>query len=342
MPDSYGKHPSVSIIILNYNGREFVERCLKSVLTTDYLNFEVIFIDNASTDGSLELVEKMFGSDPHLKTIRNDENLGFAEGNNVGARVAKGNYIVFLNNDTDVNSKWLKELVEVMESDPTIGIAQSKILLMRDPMKLDCAGGFMDPYGWTNKRGEREKDVGQYDEVSEIFYAHGATMAVKREILEKVGIFDPKFFIYYDDLDLCWRVWLCGYKVVFVPKSVVYHEAGAWGRAQPRPQMTSFFCKNHTSALLKNYSLHNLVRTLPVYIALVHGMAMYLMLKGEVKGALAYFKAILWNLLNLRHVWTERLKVQYLIRKIPDDKLFEKGIILQKPLFLRMLQEQSR
>jgi GT2 family glycosyltransferase len=339
MPNGYGKHPSVSIIILNYNGRDFVERCLKSVLNTDYPNFEVVFVDNASTDGSPELVKKMFGSDPRLKFIHNDNNLGFAEGNNIGARAAKGEYIVFLNNDTEVDPNWIEEIVKVMESDLTIGIAQSKLRSLGNRRLMDCAGGFIDHYGWSHRRGEREEDRGQFSKVDEIFYAVGAAMVVRRGILNKVEMFDPNYFIYFEDTDLCWRVWLSGHRVVFVPASIVFHMVR--GTMKKQPVRTIFLgCRNNITTLLKNYELCNVVKYLPANLMFICVVATFRLLKGEINMTLAYFKAILWNILNLKHIWAERLRVQHLIRKISDDKLSEQGIILEKPIFVHMLQKQ--
>ena len=123
------KMPLVSVIILNYNGMEFVESCLESVLSTDYPDFEVLFIDNASIDGSLEYVEDKFGRNTRIKIVANEKNYGFAEGNNIGFKHTEGEYVVFLNIDTDVEPDWLSELVKVFEADPTIGAVQSKLLL---------------------------------------------------------------------------------------------------------------------------------------------------------------------------------------------------------------------
>lgn len=337
MTDKSGKYPSVSVIILNYNGKAFVERCLNSVLDTNYPNFEVIFVDNASTDGSADLVKKLFSSDKRLKIIRNNENLGTA-GYNVGVSASVGEYVVFLHIDEEVDQRWLEELIKSMISDQTIGVAQSKMLLMYGRKRLDCAGCFIDCYGWTYKRGEGEKDENQYEQ-DEIFYSMNGGMAIKKDLLDKIGGYDPKFFCFYEETDLCWRVWLNGYKVVFVPTSVVYHAVGGATKRMLLPILTFHMSKNHIATLLKNYSIRNLARYLPAYLVLACGMAAYLMLRGEIKGTTAYIKAILWNLLNLKYIWKKRLKVQYLIRKIPDGYLFKKRLIFSKPLLvLKFLQ----
>lgn len=324
--------PLVSVIILNYNGREYLERCLKSVLNTAYTHFEVIFVDNASTDGSVNYVEKTFGS--HLRIICNDKNLGFAEGNNVGAKCSKGKYVVFLNNDTEVDRNWLKEIIKVMESDPAIAVAQSKLLLTYNRKKLDCAGVLIDYMGYAYRRGAKEYDVGQYNEVAEVFGALGAAMAIRRDVLSMIGLFDPKFCFYYEETDFCWRVWLSGYKVVFVPTSIVYHAVGGTMKKTLSSSVVAFYmCKNHIAMLLKNYQFYNLVKFLPRYITLVCAIATYFMLKGKINRSVAYAKAIIWNILNFKYVWAERLKVQHLIRKMLDEEI-NKKLVLSKPLFI--------
>ncbi len=151
--------PMVSIVILNFNGKKFLNQCLDSVLQSDYRNFEVILVDNASTDGSIELVQKNFHQHSNLRIVTNGTNLGFAEGNNIGARAATGKYVVFLNNDTEVDPEWLQELLIVVESDKTVGAAQSKLLLLaRARAKtIDSAGDFVNCYGKGWMRGCEER-----------------------------------------------------------------------------------------------------------------------------------------------------------------------------------------
>ncbi|MEM3833375.1 MAG: glycosyltransferase family 2 protein [Thermoprotei archaeon] len=143
------KFPLVSVIILNYNGLKYIDKCLKSVLCTDYPNFEVIFVDNASTDESCEYLERRYSFNPRTKIVKNPENYGFAKGNDVGANHASGKYIVFLNVDTKVDPAWLTKLVSTLELDTSIGAAQAKLLRMDDPGRLDTCGHKLTPYGFT-------------------------------------------------------------------------------------------------------------------------------------------------------------------------------------------------
>jgi len=319
----------VSVVILNFNGIKFLSKCLDSVLESDYPNFEVIFVDNASTDGSLDFVRSNFCQYSNLKIIQNSRNLGFAEGNNVGANAAKGKYVVFLNNDTEVDLEWLKELVIVMESDKTIGAAQSKLLLF-DRKTIDSAGDFINSYGRGWIRGHEEEDKGQYDRIIEIFSARAAAMIVKKRILRQVSYFDPTFFMICEDMDLGWRVRLNGYKVVFVPKSIVYHfGSGTRKRIQIPAESYYYNTRNSFIMLIKNYDLKNLVINVITNV-LVELTIFLISLPFPSKKTynLSRLRALSWNLLNFRHIWRKRLKVQYWVRKVPDKqikKLMVKG-----------------
>jgi len=337
------KQPLVSVAILNYNGRDFVDRCLNSVINTDYPSFEVVFVDNASTDGSLEFIREKFGRGLRLKIIANDRNYGFAEGNNIGFRNAKGNYIVFLNMDTEVEPNWLTELVKVMESDQTIGAAQSKLLLMRARRKIDTCGHMLTPFGFTFERGSGEDDNGQYDYVAEIFGSKGASMIVKRSVLNEVGIFDPDYFTLVEETDLCWRIWLRGYRVVFVPKSIVYH-AVARARLSARGWRgveLFYWHRNQLVTLLKNMELKNLVKVLTLRSSLSFIDAFVGSVKSRnARPLLSLLRANIWVIFNFRRIWEKRKQVQCLIRKKKDKEIMPH--IMVKTSILGKLRERSR
>jgi len=317
---SLEEDPLISIIIVNYNGIKFIKRCLNSVLNSDYPNFEVIFVDNASIDGSYELVKKLFGSNSRLTIIRNNKNLGFTGGTNLGFWYAKGDYIVFLNYDTEVSQNWLKVLVEIMNSNLRIGAAQCKLLNLYDKRRIDSAGQFIDPLGYGYPRGD-EEDIGQYDNVEEIFYADGAALIVKRLIINQVSLnglpFDSDYFGYYEDADLCWRVRLRGYKVVLIPTSIVYHARTAAKLHKMSSYLIFSHAKNRIMTLIKNYGLGNLIKYLPLLL-FFETIRAIILLKTKPDHSIAILKAILWNLKNLKKTWKKRLIVQQFIRRVPD------------------------
>jgi GT2 family glycosyltransferase len=317
----------LSVIIINYNGLKFIEQCLKSVLNADYTNFEVILVDNASQDGSPELAKKLFKDKPRLRIIENKNNLGFAQGNNIGAKHAKGHVLVFLNVDTEVDRNWLKDLLEVIESDDRIGATQCKLLIAQDESKLESVGHYVDYTGTesaesTSIKGQFDKD--QYNLVREIFYARGAAMAVKRDIFFKAGMFDPTYFMDHEEIDLCWRIRLLGYKIVFVPKSIVYHYGGALvGKREENPTILFHLRKNHITSLIKNYQLKNTIKYLPIYLTFLFGHACLTLLEGKTSITLVYIKAIQWVLENFKHIYIQRLKIQHSIRRVPDSAIMK-------------------
>jgi GT2 family glycosyltransferase len=316
----------VSVIIVNYNNKKFLAKCLGSVFSSNYPNLEVVFVDNASIDGSVDFVKKMFENKiSSLKIVQNSKNLGYAEGNNLGMSLASGEYFVLLNNDTEVEKDWLMELITPMESDRTIGAAQCKLLSMNERERLDSAGAFIDRFGFPEERGAQEVDWGQYDGLDKIFYAKGAGFAVRRCILNEIGSFDKDYFLSYEETDLCWRIWLRGYRIVFAYKSVVYHFGSiSIFEAKARKNSVHLYhnTKNHIMTLLKNYDLSNLVKYVPavVFLKVLFDFPTFR------SDCFIRIRGILYVIRNFDKIWINRKNVQNEIRIISDKSLFEKGI----------------
>lgn len=207
--------PKISIIIVNFNGKIFLEKCLESLFKVSYENFEVILVDNNSTDGTIEFVTKNY---PSVITIKLNSNKGFAEPNNIGSKIAKGEYLLFLNNDTVVTPNFISELVTVMQSDKKTAICQS--LLLKPDGTIDSSGDFIDTLGVTYNSKTKS------DQIRAISSARGASMLIRNSIFKKLDGFDEKFFVSFEDVDLGWRTWILGYHVKLVPKSIVYHHGG--------------------------------------------------------------------------------------------------------------------
>lgn len=314
--------PLVSIIILTYNSLKFIEKCLESVLNTNYEKFEIVIVDNGSTDGTVELIQKRFGEEEKIKLIVNRENVGFAEGNNVGAKFAKGKYIVFLNADTIVDPNWINEVVKVMENNPDIGVCQSKLLLMDKPEFFDSAGDFIDKYGVMMRRGGDipEKDIGQYDRVEEIFSARGAAMIIRKDLFEEIGGFDTMYFLTYEDIDLCWRARLNGHKIFFVPKSIVYHKGGF----SLLPEKAFLTTRNWLLTLIKNYETWNMFKIMPNATVIAFFSALFeILTKRSPILFWKRIKALLWILFNFKKIWVKRLTVQSYIRKVSDREIMK-------------------
>jgi hypothetical protein len=287
----------------------------------------VVLVDNASTDGGIESVKERFGKKKYLKIVENSENLGFAGGNNAGIKLADGAYLVFLNNDTEVDKNWLWELIKVLESDRSIGAAQCKLISTYDKKQFDSAGGFIDRFAYPVMRGSEEKDVGQYDEIEEIFYAKGAAFAVRHNVLNEVGSFDNDYFLYFEETDLCWRIWLRGYRIVFVPKSVVFHVGGATideKKVQQNKKFDYYYHRNQIITLMKNYEFFNLMWYVPVLV--------FLKIVADISSfksdQFIRLRGILYIIRNLKQIWRKRMTVQKNVRKETDSTIFKRHIVI--------------
>ncbi len=212
--------PTVSIIIPNYNGEEVIKDCLDSVYSSDYPNFEVILVDDASKDNSFSIIRSSF---PNTKILRNKRNLGFTRTVNRGIKESNGEIIVLLNMDTVVKKPWLSELVKVLISDEGVGIVGSKIL-DPDGKTVQHAGGIINSNGVSIHIGRGETDVGQYDRLREVDYVCGASMGFRKKLIEEIGYLDEGYSpLYYEDTDLAFRARRNGYKILYVPESVLVH-----------------------------------------------------------------------------------------------------------------------
>lgn len=211
--------PLISVVVLNWNGNKVLENCLRSLYNQTYRPLEIIVVDNASTDGSVDLLKQKF-QDVHL--IVNKKNLGFGAGNNIGILASKGKYIMILNNDTQLDPKCIEELKRSIEKDEKYGACASKILLASEPDIIDGAGIVVCPDGLSFGRGRLEKRD-RYEEEEEIFFASDCACLYRREMLEDIGLYDEDFFAYADETDMGWRAQLAGWKCIYSPKAIVYH-----------------------------------------------------------------------------------------------------------------------
>ncbi len=318
------ERPLVSIIIVNFNGKRFLKECLSTVLQTNYPNFEVIFIDNASTDKSVDFVSREFNKNKCLKIIANSENLGFGPANNVGFKQAHGDYIVFLNNDTSVEPEWLATLVDALEKDETIGLASSLFLNM-DGQTIQTAGtlkcDYMMPGYWIKMNKDYSKEA--FPKVFEISSVMGAAMIAKRNFLKQIDAFDPKYFYYYDDDYLSFRTWISGKRVVTVSGSKVRHFLGGTSGKNA-------FLKSHhsfigsTSLIFDIYwNLFDLTKGL--FIFFVYRLIYDSLLNRKIVRFRGCISGGFWILKNLKYVWRNRLK--YWITAEIDEKTLRSKMI---------------
>ena len=211
----------ISVVILNFNGKRYLEDCLTSVLSQTFRDFEVIIVDNGSSDGSAEYLGTNY---PWVKVVKNTRNLGFAEGTNTGIRQAKGEYILTLNNDTQMDNRFLECLERMMKSDKSVGMCAPKMLFPDG--RINSAGICLSRSGAAWDRGMFEPDNGQYDSSQEVFGPCAGAALYRKSMLDEIGLFDEDFFLYMEDVDLAFRARLAGWKCIYVPEAKVHHLHG--------------------------------------------------------------------------------------------------------------------
>ncbi len=267
----------VSVVIVNYNRREYLARCLEAVKNQTYRSVEIIVVDNHSGDGSVEMVKAQY---PEVRLLINPSNEFYCRAQNRGIRMARGEYILPLNNDAFLESHYVQELVRVLRKGGRIGMASGKIFLP-DGKTIDSAGQSIGKSRKPIDRGYREKDTGQFDTEEAIFGPGGIAPLFRREALEEACIegeyFDESFEIFYEDLDIAWRLNLLGWKAVYTPKAVAFHVRGGTAKKrQPNLQilekynltylssrMTVFLIRNRYLTVIKNDSWKALLFNIP-------------------------------------------------------------------------------
>lgn len=257
--------PLIAIVILNYNGKNFLEKFLPSVINTTYTNKQIIVADNASTDDSITFLQQHF---PEVKIIINTKNHGFAGGYNEALKQVDTTYLLLLNSDVEVTPGFIEPVIALMESDKNIAACQPKILQYNNKTFFEYAGacgGWIDKFGYPFSRGrvfeECEEDKGQYDTTQQLFWATGAAMFVRNKMFKDLNGFDPYFFAHMEEIDLCWRMQLAGYKVMVQPASVVYHVGGGTLPKGGRKNFLNF--RNNYIMLHKNLQFKAKIIKLP-------------------------------------------------------------------------------
>jgi len=303
----------VSIILLTYNSARDLPECIPSLLSQSYGNFEIIVVDNASTDGTVEFIRSNY---PQLKLIETGKNLGYPGGNNIGFEHAQGKYLVVVNPDTVADPEWLTELIRPLEEDPFITVTTPKIRIYFDKDKINTCGNIPHYTGLTFCRGLNSL-AGSYNLQEEIGAISGCSFAIRREMLDYIEGFDADFFLYMEDADLSWRVRFAGGKIVYVPDSMIYHKftlsIAAWKHF--------YLERNRYMILLKNLETKTLLLLIPGLMVSEIVTMGHAILNGPeyVKSKL---KAYWWLIKNQDFVFEKRKKTLSM-KKISDKEFFE-------------------
>lgn len=249
------QYPSVSIVVLNWNGRSLLPSCLTSLTNLTYPNYNITVVDNASTDDSVPFIQHHF---PHIHLITSPNNLGFAKGNNLALRHLTSKFVALVNPDVILTPNWLEQILIPFQADTRIGVAGCKLYYPGNKIIQHGGGLIVAPRATSNHYGIGEIDQGQCDTLQDVAYVIGAAMLIRRSVLEQIGLLDENFFLYYEDADFCLRAQQAGYRVVYVPTAVGTHLESA----TTQKNSLTYFQQFHTSRwqfLLKHYPLEQII-----------------------------------------------------------------------------------
>lgn len=315
------RKPRLALVMVNWNGLEYLKLSLPSLQKQTYRPFSIYVVDNHSSDASLPYIKNNY---PAVKLIEAKKNLGFAEGNNVGIRQALvdgADYLMLLNNDTEVSANLLTRLVAFMERHRRVGIAQPKLLLLDYRDTIDSCGSWLSRTGFLIHYGCEEKDRGEYDKPTKVLTVKGAAMIVRREVISEVGLFDPDFFAYFEETDLCWRAWLAGWQVYYAPVAVVYHKIGGSTKKIGSPTINFHSFKNRIMSMIKNLAWYNAIWIVPLHLILVLGFSIIYFAALRGRSGLSIYRAIGWNIIYLPKTLQKRRAIQRQ-RRLSDRTLF--------------------
>ena len=277
-------------IVLNYNGRGFVEESVRSLLEQDLPGLEVLVVDNGSTDGSGDDIERAFAG--RVRLLRAPRNLGFGAGNNLGIREARGRHLILLNNDAVAAPSFARELVVAAEADPRVGMVAARVLDYKHRSVLDTVGHLLYPDGLNRGRGRLEEDVGQYDHCREALFPSGAAALYARRMLDDIGLFDERFFLYGDDAELGLRGRVAGWTCALAPRAIAYHHysrsAGAYS------SLKAFYVERNRVLVLLRLFPFSLILVSPAYTSVRLALSAWGALTGRgAAGRLARERSVL-------------------------------------------------
>ena len=309
--------PTVAIVILNYNGQQYLEQFLPSVLAYAYANQKVIVADNGSTDTSISFLEARYPNEVEIIDLK--QNYGFAEGYNQALNQVSADYYILLNSDVEVRPNWITPIIDLMEQDTSIAACQPKVLAHHNKTIFEhagAAGGYMDALGYPFCRGRImdvcEEDTGQYDSIENIFWATGAALVIRAPLYHAIGQLDGDYFAHMEEIDLCWRLKRAGYKIMVVPESVVHHVGGGTLNYQS-PRKTYLNFRNNISTLFKNEPSLKLLWLLPIRFSLDGIAGIVFILKGQYQHTLEIIKAHVYFYKNIRKLSAKRKSYSKLI-----------------------------
>ena len=326
--------PKISVIIPHHNNYDILYECLSSLIKCTYKNFEIIIVDNNSNDGSIKRVKNVFNE---INVYKSEINLGYSGGCNAGAKIATGEYLLFLNNDTIHNMDFMDHLVSKMLSNDKIACIQPKIKNFDKREYFDYAGasgGFIDYLGFPFARGRIfntiEKDMGQYNDSIKVFWTSGTAFITKKNIFDQLNGFDEKLFAHMEEIDYCWKCYLAGYECWVEPHAEIFHHGGKT-LSFNSPKKTYLNHRNSFILILTNYNLSLSLYLLPLRLVLEFFSSLSELLKFRLGHFLAHYVAILSIIFNFSYLINKRNFIKK-IRKLNDKSILEKGVVLNESI----------
>ncbi|MBI3218164.1 MAG: glycosyltransferase family 2 protein [Bacteroidetes bacterium] len=325
----------VAVVILNYNGKKFLQQFLPSVINHSP-NAEIIVADNGSTDDSITFLAKEF---PSIRVIKSNQNLGFCGGYNFALKQVDAKYYVLLNSDVEVTHGWIDPIVQLFESNPSIGAIQPKILSKLKPDEFEyagAAGGMIDSLGYPFCRGRifdhMEKEQGQYNDVVPVFWATGACHFVRASLYHQLGGLDEDYFAHMEEIDFCWRLQRAGHQVYYHGASTVYHVGGGT-LSSSSPRKTYFNFRNGLSLVFKHLPLVQLLWKLPLRLLLDWVAASKFLLQPSMPDALAVFKAHASFFSGFRNELKKRKKLKRELKNFSVHEFYPHFLVIDYFLF---------
>lgn len=316
------KLPLVSVLILTYNRSDLLKVALSAALKSDYPNLEFIVVDNESSEDIAGFVKKNFPGDK-VRVVRLKKNKGLTGGFNFGFKYCRGKYTMLLCNDTKIEKKAISYMAGMMEKDPELGMTVPKVIQMRKPQELHSAGGFVTIFGMLYHYGVYQNvNDPKYQKTYYVFTGTGAGYLIKTSVGKTIGLYDEDFYIAYDDIDLCHKIWLAGFKIVYCPKAELLHFWSATLNASA-PKLWYWAHRNGISSYIQNLSLPYLSIVLPLLSVCYGVLFVERIIKRKFGVAFSIPRAYIWHIFNLPKTLKKRNYMQLKIRKASDQEIFK-------------------
>ena len=330
--------PKVSVVLLNWNGIKLLKRYFNSILNQTFESYEIIFFDNNSKDNSIKYIKSISKKNRvKIKIIKNIKNDGTAYASNLAFNYTNGDYVFFVSNDMLFDKNIIKNLYNHCKFNKNVGIATVKMLRHINNKKtyiIDSMGANIDPFCCANSFNIHKNLKNVVDKNREVFFAFGGALFIKRQLFKKIRGYDERYFTLTDDIDLCWRIKLLGYKTQYIRDSFLHHKvSGTLGQTHNRHIKRFFSERNNLCSMIKNYSIFSLILILPIYLILSIIESLFFAFLLKFNMSLVPTKAIIWNFQNLKNTLKKRDYIQN-NRKVSDLKIFKQmNLVPQKIIY---------